>query len=72
MSFMQYKQALYVIESLKPDDKTWVEVPFQQHSETGLPGSTCYRATIRYIGEIKGEVGWYFGMELQVHIVPFM
>ena len=51
------KQALYAITSLKPDNKTWVSIP-------GL--STYHRATIRYIGEMEGEVGFYFGVELQV------
>ena len=60
------KQALYTIRKLKPDDKTWVSLPVQQHLTSGLAGSTCHRATIRYIGEIQGEVGFYFGVELQV------
>ena len=63
------QQALYAIKSLKPEDKTWVSIPVQQHPTSGLPGSTCHRATIKYIGEIKGEVGWYFGMELQVRML---
>ena len=57
---------LGTIKTLQSDDKIWVSVPVQQDATSGLVGSSCVRATIRYIGGIQGEVGRYFGVELPV------
>ena len=66
LALSKNKDALLALAKLKVEDRVWVTIPPKLDSPSVSEGTASYAATVKYIGEIEGEVGRYFGMQFEV------
>ena len=66
LALSKNKDALLVLAKLKVEDQVRVTILLKLDSPSISLGTTSCAATVKYIGEIEGEVGRHFGVQIKV------
>ena len=54
------------VKKVQVNERVWVSLPGSNEKPSGLPGSSCCHATVRYIGPLQDIPGRWVGVETKV------
>ena len=66
LALSRNRDALLALAKLKVEDRVRVTILLELGSPSISLGTTSCAATVKYIGEIEGEVGRHFGLQIKV------